>query len=184
MNFNVDDYIQKIKADTDLWKEISLLLQYVIDQSVTDFQDVGSKYTDPEALPEQTIKEIINEKGFDYITSVMDTIDGFTFNKMLSFVDLITQLKGSRPGLELVLKLLGFDSLIREWWEDPDALGEPLTYEMIVFVNSSFVPDLFVTLDKVQIFSDNYVLGKLSNVDVRFLFDKFAELACVWRAVI
>ena len=61
MNFNVDDYIQKIKADTDLWKEISLLMQHIIDQSVTDFQDVGSKYTDPEILEEQTIKEIINE---------------------------------------------------------------------------------------------------------------------------
>jgi hypothetical protein len=76
-----------------------------------------------------------------------------------------------------VLKLLGFDSIIREWWEDPSALGDPLTYDITVFVNSSFVPDIFLTLEKVQEFSRNYVLAQISNVDVQFLFDRFASKA-------
>jgi hypothetical protein len=175
----VKDYISDFRKDAELWVKVEAMTQHIVSNFETDLSDVRDKYKNPDKLSEQAIKEIIRERGFDYIVSVMDTINNFQFNTLVSFIDLIGQLKGTRPGLELVLTLLGFDSIIQEWWEGEDDLfnpvREPLTYEIIVFVNSSFVPDVFATLDQVQFFSENYVLGKIDNVEVRFLFDVFAE---------
>jgi hypothetical protein len=107
----------------------------------------------------------------------MDTITDFEFNTLITYVSLISQLKGSRKGLELVLRLLGFESVIREWWEAPDPVdqGEPWTYELKILVNASNVPDIFTTLQKVEVFSRNYVFAQISNIDVQFLLDNFAE---------
>jgi len=170
MSFNVDLIISEHKKNTELWTKIRAMTQYVVDQTATELADVKYKVKDPNALSQDGVKQIIEEEGFKYIVSIMDTINNFQFNTMVAFVDLINQLKGHRSGLELVLKLLGFDSIIREWWEDPNSLGEPLTYDITVFVNSSFVPDIFLTLEKVQEFSRNYVLAQISNVDVQFSF--------------
>jgi len=177
VTISADLLVSSIKKDTQLWTKIRSMLQYVIDQTASELADVKYKVKDPNQLSQDAVKEIIKEEGFKYIVSVMDTINNFEFNTMVFFIDLINQLKGHRRGLELVLKLLGFDSIIREWWEDPSALGDPLTYEITVFVNSSFVPDIFLTLEKVQEFSRNYVLAQISNVDVQFLFERFASKA-------
>ena len=109
----------------------------------------------------------------------MNTMEGLEFNTMLSFMDVVNQLKGTREGLELVLKLMGFDSIVNEWWEDEGLDKDPWTYEIIVIVNSSNVPDIFNTIEKVREFSDNYVLSKISNINVRFSADKFAEIGAI-----
>lgn len=171
----VNKFISKARRNKELWKKINEMMSYVMTNAVLELSDVKNKYTDPSQLETETIKEILNELGFSYIVDIMDTITGFEFNTMLSFVQYIGQLKGTRKGLELVLKLMGFDSVIKEWWEDPNDIGEPWGYEIIVIVDSSFVPDIFNTLDKVRIFSEHYVLAKISNIDVRFSSDRFAE---------
>lgn len=171
----VDKFVAQAKTDKEFWIKINSLVSYIMNTSVALMGDVKYKYLAPDKLQEDAIKEILNELGFDYVVSIMDTISGFEFNTMISFVQYISQLKGTRKGMELVLKLMGFDSIIKEWWEDPLDLREPWSYEIIVIVDSSHVPDIFNTLDKVRIFSENYVLAKISNIDVRFASDRFAE---------
>lgn len=172
---DVKTYVVKHARDRELWKKISDMTQYVVDGAVEDLKDVKLKNNGPDQVSEDVIRAILTEQGFDYIVSVMDTITNFEFNTLISYIDLIKQLKGNRDGLELVLRLLGFDSIIQEWWEDPQDEGEPWTYEIIVLFNTSIVPDIFETLEKVQEFSRNYVFAKISNVEIRFLFSKFAE---------
>lgn len=177
VNFNINKLLNSHQKSTDLWIKINEVMTYVVAQGNDGLADIEYKYTDPDVAKEETIKNTMTEEGFDYIVSLMNTIDGFSFNTMLYFISLINRLKGTRAGVELVLRLLGFDAIIREWWEDPDDLGEPNTFEIIVFMNTSYIPDVFDTLEKVQVFLRNYVYALLVNVEVKFIFDKFARRA-------
>lgn len=152
---------------------------YTVNQSIDELKDVKYKYKDNTQISSDAVKNTILEQGFGYIVDVMNTVDNLEFNTMLSFMDVVNQLKGTRAGLELVLKLMGFDSIIAEWWEDPAVEKDKWSYELIVIFNSSNVPNIFDTLDKVKVFSDNYVLGKISNVEIRFSAEKFASIPAV-----
>ena len=78
-------------------------------------------------------------------------------------------LKGSRPGLELVLSLLGFDFKLVEWWEDRQLLEERCTYALeLFFVNMGMGADFFYRFDR---FSRQYVYPLLAMIIVRFKFD-------------
>jgi hypothetical protein len=103
----------------------------------------------------------------------MGTINGVQFNSLIDFISLLNLLKGSRTGLELVLKLLGFDSSIKEWWQfDPP--HDPYTFEIIVTMDANLVPDIFNTLNKVELFCRAYVFPEVENIDFRFSLS-FAE---------
>ena len=176
---NVDYFIPKHLRNTAMYSKLSDMMTYVLETSVEEFKDVKYKFTRPNDLGPDAVQAIIEEQGFNYITDVMKTMEGLEFNTMLSFMDMVNQLKGTRKGLELVLKLLGFDSIIQEWWEDTTKDVEKWTYEIIVIVNSSNVPDIFSTIEKIKIFSDNYVLAGISNINVKFNASKFAELGAI-----
>lgn len=163
--------------DAELSKKLNEMLTHILNGVMLELNDTKYKKTRTDTLSAETIKEIVREQGFDYIVSVMDTLNGFQFNKMVSFIELINELKGTRRGLELVLRLMGFDSIIKEWFEGAQFDQDPWTYEIIVIVNSSFVPDLFDTLEKVKIFSQNYVIAKVTNIEIRFSAEHFAQLA-------
>lgn len=171
----VGQFIPENLKDFELWPKIQEMMQYILDNAVEEMEDFRLKYKGPDQVRDEVIREILIEQGWNYIVDIMDTIENFEFNTLLSYVSLISQLKGSRKGLELVLRLLGFESIIQEWWEDPDNIGEPWTYEITVLVNASNVPDIFATIAKVEEFSRNYVFAQISNIDVQFLFENFAE---------
>lgn len=175
----VTEYIPKHLRGTDLYVKIQELMLYVVESSIEELKDVKYKYKDNTQLSSEGVKNTILEQGFSYIVDVMDTVEGLEFNVMLSFMDVVNQLKGTRAGLELVLKLMGFDSIIAEWWEDPSVERDKWSYEIIVIFNSSNVPNIFETVEKVKEFSDNYVLGKISNIDIRFSAEKFASIPAV-----
>lgn len=157
----------------ELYPKVTEMIDYIISQSVEDLKDIKYKFRDSTQLGEDQIKEIIEELGFGYIRDVMDTISNFEFNILLDFVALINLMKGSRQGLELILRLLGFDSVITEWWErEPQDV--PHTYEITVIMNTTFITDVFATLEKVQEFSLHYVFPLISNIDFRFSLS-FAE---------
>lgn len=163
--------------DAELSVKLNEMMTYIMTSVMVELNDTKFKNTNPESLSNETIKNIIAEQGYDYIVGVMDTLNGFQFNKMLYFLDVINELKGTRKGLELVLRLMGFDSIIKEWWQDAQFDQDPWTYEIIVIVNSSFVPDIFKTLDKVKEFSQNYVIAKVTNIELRFSAENFAQVA-------
>jgi hypothetical protein len=153
----------------ELYPKICAMLDHIVQNFETELEDTKYKFRGPEIVREEVIKQIIVELGFDYIESVMETITGFEFKNLLDFLGLINLLKGSRSGLELVLKLLGFDSIITEWWETNPKLT-PHTFNLTVIVNNSIVPDVNETINRVRIFTEHYVYPKLDIVDFRFSF--------------
>lgn len=167
-DFDASKFIpEKLKQDYELYPKVVELLNYIIQGYAEKFKDIRLKNSGPDQVREEVIKEIIKELGFEYITQVMDTITGFQFNSLLEFISLVNLLKGSRAGFELILKLLGFDSIITEWWEvSPKA--QPQTYELIVIMDNTFIPNVLDTLEKVKVFSLAYVFPSISNIDFRF----------------
>lgn len=167
----------------ELYPKISEMLQYIMSQAVVELEDVKYKYSRPDAVSDEVIKQIIQELGYQYIKDVMDTLENFEFTALLDFLSLISLLKGHRQGLELILKLLGFDSIIKEWWET-DPVQPVYTYELIVIMDTTFVPDIFGTLDKIKIFARQYVFPVLDNIDFRFRLtfaEKNVNFAGFWR---
>ena len=154
----------------ELYPKVCGMIDYIVQNFETALEDVKYKYRGPEVVRQEVIEQIIEELGFDYINQLMQTITNFEFNQLLQFLGLINLLKGSRDGLELVLKLLGFDSIIIEWWETAP-LGAPATFDLTIVVDSSHVPDLNATIDKVKIFTEHYVYPKINNVELKFSFD-------------
>lgn len=170
-------YIPEGVRAQELYPKVCSMVDYIVLNFETALEDVRFKYRGPEVVREEVIKQIINELGFDYISSVMDTITNFEFNQLLQFLSLINLLKGHRSGLELVLKLLGFDSITTEWWE-ANPKGPIMTFDLTVIVNSSYVTDLQKTVDRVKVFTRHYVYPVLNNVDFRF------SLALAEKAII
>lgn len=166
--------ISKKLRDDEFFVKVAELLDKAREDYDTDFSDIKYKLQDPTKLREQAIKEIIDELGFSYIRKLMDTLTNIEFNVLIDFISLLNLLKGSREGLEIVMGLLGFDTVITEWWEAlPNK--EEMTFDLIVLMNTSNVPDLVKTLDQVKVFTRHYVLPKLDIIDFRFIFDSFLD---------
>jgi hypothetical protein len=174
---SLDSTIQLISKglrDDEFFIKVAEILDKAKADYDTDFADVKYKLQDPTKLREEAIKEIIDELGFSYIRKLMDTLTNIEFNVLIDFISLLNLLKGSRDGLEIVMKLLGFDTIITEWWESlPNK--EPLTFDLTVLMNTSLVPDFDSTLERVKIFTQHYVLPKLDLIDFKFVLESFLE---------
>lgn len=168
-----NSYLPSKVQEQELWPKISEMTDYIISNAITELKDVSKKYSGPEEVRNEAIKQIIDEIGFKYISEVMETLDNFEFNTLLSYISLINLLKGHRDGLELVLNLLGFDAIINEWWEQ-EPKGEPWTYEIVIIMNSSFVEDPILTLDRLQVFARHYVYPLIENIDFKFAIPTFS----------
>lgn len=166
-DFTAIDAIPETLRSYELYPKITDMMDYIVRQYAEAFEDVQLKYRSPGTVREEVIKEIITELGFKYITEVMDTIDNIQFNTLLQFVSLLNLLKGSRTGFELVLKLLGFESIIREWWEQFPQ-HETYTFEIVIIMDASNVPNATETLEKVKTFARAYVFPLIENIDFRF----------------
>lgn len=165
------DFLPANIKDYPLYPKVSEMVDYIVKDFTSGLEDVTNKYRGE--LRDEAIKELIQERGFDYIRSVMDTISEFEFKSMQDFLSLISLLKGTRQGLELILRLLGFDSIIAEWWEKEPRLA-PQTYEIVIIMNTTYINNVFLTLETVKEFAKHYVFPKIDNVDFRFALS-FAE---------
>lgn len=164
---------KKLRKDDFYVKASEIIDKAKADYDV-EFADVKYKLQDPSKLRERAIKEIIDELGFGYIRNLMDTLTNIQFNVLIDFISLLNLLKGSREGLEIVMRLLGFDTVITEWWEAAPE-KEEMTYDLTVLMSTSLVPDFDATLEKVKIFTEHYVLPKLDVIDFQFVLESFLE---------
>lgn len=171
--FDTDPYLVEKLKEYELYPKVKEMLDYIIGNALTEFEDVKYKYRGPDVVREEVIKEIISELGFKYIADIFDTVTNIELSVMLDFLGLLNLLKGSRIGLELVLNLLGFDAIIQEWWEQFPK-REPHTYILTVIMDNSKVPDAYAALEKIQLFAKEYVYPVIENIDFRFTLS-FAE---------
>lgn len=158
---------EKLRETFELYPKVVALTNYIIEGFFEEFSDVRFKYLGPDLVRREVINEIIDERGFAYITAIMDTLTAIDFNVLLNFLGVVNLLKGSREGLELVIRILGMDATIAEWWEQ-HPLGVPDTYVITILMNSSFVPDPSLTLEKIRVFAANYVYPVIENIDFNF----------------
>lgn len=174
----IDSFLSQQLRNTDLGAKARDMMLFIVNNFNDDVGDVANRYKHRELVSEDGIKEAIREMGYGYVSDLMDTITNFQFNTLLSFIDLMVELKGTRKGMELVLELLGFDSIIQEWWEITP--NKPAwTYDIVVIMNTSYVENIYDTLDKIKIFSRNYVIPNIDNIDIRFEVGVFASAAPV-----
>jgi hypothetical protein len=161
------DFLPEKLRGQPIYPKITAMLDHILTGSIQEFEDVRLKYAGQDVLRNDVVKEIVSELGFEYVKNVMDTITNFEFNLLLQFIALLNILKGSRQGLDLILQLLGFSTIIKEWWENTPPTS-PDTYDLIVVMDTTIVENPALTLNKIQLFAREYVYPVLSNTDFRF----------------
>jgi hypothetical protein len=166
--------IAKNLRNDEFFVKVAELIDFETDTYKNEFADVRFKFQDPTQLREEAIKEIVNEFGFEYLRRLMDTLAEVEFNVLVDFISLLNLLKGSRRGLETVLRLIGLDSIITEWWE-ASPQQEEFTYDLTVIATNSIVPDFNDTLEKTEVFVRHYIAAKLRLIQIRFLLGSFFE---------
>jgi hypothetical protein len=172
LNFNKStftsiDAIPENLRSLELYPKVTGMIDHIVKNYAKEWEDVKYKYRGPDIVRDEVVKNIITELGFSYISDVMDTLTNIEFNTLLQFISLVSLLKGSRSGLELILKLLRFEYVIKEWWEQvPES--DVYTFEIVIIMDSNIVPDVQKTLDKVKIFARAYVFPVMQNVDFQF----------------
>jgi len=165
---NIDLFIPEDLRELEFYPKLVSMLEFIMDGVVNDLKDVKYKYADPSQLSEDAITETINEYGFSYISELMGTLTDIEIDTLVYFLGLIHYLKGHRTGLELVLKILGLETSITEWWET-DPKGEPMSFCMVVFMDEN-VKNIYLTLDKIKKFVRHYVYPRFEKVEITFTF--------------
>lgn len=113
---DVRQYVPAQLLKLPFWDKYSEVVQHIVDEKIKDFADSIGKFSDRVNLSDEAYEEILYESGYSYITDIL-VLDNEGLRNLLAFTPLIHLLKGTRKGLELVLKLLGATAEIVEWWE-------------------------------------------------------------------
>ena len=137
------------------------MLQYIIQNFDDNMLDIEAKFKDPFVSSDRVIDEVIEEFGFSYISDLADTLTGIDKSILVSFLTLLSNLKGSRKGLELVLQILGIENVVTEWFEDTP-VGEPNTFRLDVFLDLGQTQSVFETVRTLKEFLRFYVVPILS----------------------
>ena len=80
------NYLPKELRKFELNPKVAEMLDYIITNAAEDFKDVSAKYRDPDNAKEEVVESIINEYGFAYINTVIDTLTTLEFNILLQFI--------------------------------------------------------------------------------------------------
>lgn len=169
---NSAKYLPKKLANNNKFQKICSLIDSLISDNSEYFSyeksqlnSVINKYRDFRNLDNTTIHQVVSEFGYQYIIDILELPDS-RLRDLMGFLALINMLKGSRPGLELVLSLLGFEFELLEWWEDPVTLPQKCTYALeLTFVDIGMDPAFF---DRFDIFSREYVYPILTRLLIYF----------------
>lgn len=118
------------------------------------YYDLWNKYTKPEDMQDDSIREYIKDLGYGYLLNLLNN-SSESLRELLMLLPIIAMLKDSRKGLELVFSLFKADEStisIKEWWEG-DELGDEDTFEIdcaidISNISESFLQDFGVFIQK------------------------------------
>ena len=118
------------------------------------YYDLWNKYTKPEDMQDDSIREYIKDLGYGYLLNLLNN-SSKSLRELLMLLPIIAMLKDSRKGLELVFSLFkAGESIIsiKEWWEG-DELGDEDTFEIdcaidINNISESFLQDFGVFIQK------------------------------------
>jgi hypothetical protein len=126
------------------------ILQYIMD-NYGDYSEISDKYKTYFHDMEVT-RAIISEFGYQYILDIL-IWSRISLNQLLQLIPVIHFLKGTKIGLNLVMRLLGVSYTFQEWWEVSG--GIPGTYTGTVSVPPNVDAVAFET--SLTAFLHNYI---------------------------
>lgn len=177
LGHSVSYYLPKAWAMAPLYSEkIIPLLDHLLsveapnaDKLALAYYDIWNKYTNPEDMTDDSIREFIKDHGYGYILDLL-SITHDTLQNLLLLLPLIHFLKGSREGLEVVMSLLQVSSReVRteiKVWHELDPLGEEDTFEIESDIDLSTVDASF--FEKFDTFIQKYVYPTLIGLSVSY----------------
>lgn len=169
---NTLQFFPKALQNFELYPKLAEMLDYVMENCSNDFSDIGNKFSDPSKITEDIFARTITEYGFKYINDIADTLIDVDRSILFHFVSLLHFYKGTRQGLELILDVLGMTAEITEWWEMPEGVMEPFTFNMVVLMDlTNIKKDIITTLNIIKEFTKHYVFPNFHIANVSFVFD-------------
>jgi hypothetical protein len=182
MSVDYSKYIPAKLRDTDLNLKIIDIINNLTAEQMLEFNDILLKYKDPYNITDQAAREVISEFGFDYITEIVEALSSEELGTLVTYMSLISSLKGHRDGLELIFNLLDFAYELVEWWEtDKDRRKGPEpdapTLEVdewklsINIAESGNLENIFYTAPKLRAFVQNYVYPVLAYLELLFEYN-------------
>lgn len=136
---NSIDFLPNKFSDNEYWQIITTLIDYVITEYCdTDYEHIKYKYDQLDHYDSEFLTYIVQEFGYDYILPILNLTEEEQ-SVIFNYLTPIHQLKGTKQGLELVLRLLGITYTITEWWEDttpPDTyIPYPYTFRLDFYMD-------------------------------------------------
>lgn len=115
-DFDINSFLPEINQTQDLYLQSKDLLTLVLSENKDIEKNIENKFKDFYQLDDVFLKNIIKEKGYDYISEAK-IISQSTLANIYAYLKIIHLLKGTRKGLRLVLDLLGYPYLEKLWYE-------------------------------------------------------------------
>lgn len=145
--------------------------------------DVMSKYTDISELSRFAIESMLIENGYEYIIRLL-TLGTDQLRSIVYFLPLIQALKGTRPGLELLLSTFCDALEITEEWEDNTGEMPPYTMKIDV-IRPKNIPITSNIQDAIVEFCGEYVYPYILSIEVHLSYtDGFTNKTFVTCEVI
>jgi hypothetical protein len=161
----------------ELYIKLMELLDYTEYRSQTDdaifksleqwYKDVLYKYSSTTSISLDAAQRLIEEAGYGYILNVI------SFNQQQTqliamYLPLISALKGSKEGLELVLSIMGTTYQMSESRESSELDTYTYSIDLLSIHNSAVTFSDF--LNKFSTFSRKYVYPLLAAINVNMIY--------------
>lgn len=139
------------------------------DKLALAYYDIWNKYTAPEEMTSEAIKEYVKDHGYGYILDLLATSDD-NLQNLLFLLPLIAYLKGSKKGLETVFSLLQAGGIPQDTeikvWHELDPMGEEDTFSIESNIDLAAVDTSF--FEKFDTFIQKYVYPTLTGLSVSY----------------
>jgi hypothetical protein len=179
------EFLPRPRRDEEFFRYSAMMIDYILERYETEYDYIADKYKDyfnfqdiPDYLTKEgAIKQLIDEKGFTPIYEIVN-LNTDDLAVTYAYLKLFRVLKGTREGLDVIFKLLGFKDAdaypddpqiyrITEWWEEiPEE--EAQTFKVFIEVPAeNFEGNLVADLQKFFRF---YVYPLLKRIDLNITF--------------
>lgn len=128
------------------------------------FDDLTYKYADQMRVRNTSVKEVMAEFGYSYITDFVGLTDK-ELQTAMTYISLIHYLKGSEAGLSLVFELLGVTVRWEEWWQTSPP-GIPDTWKL--WVDMDIAKASGYLAERIINFTRQYVYPVMQEFEVTY----------------
>lgn len=173
-NLSIGYMLPRERLKEATFYEFVQIVDYLILHEQIYFNDYLHKYNDLLKVRTKSLKEIIAETGYNYVADLLNLEDNELIT-LVKYMNIISDLKGSKSGLEVVFNLLSMRYSMQEWWETTPK-GTPHTWDLSIEVEiEKVIGDM---IGKLLIFTRNYIYPIIGNFEITYKIN-MAELAIV-----